>query len=158
MFKSVRATHATAVAIHRCAMGPGGSAVRSFRKSGARNGWNSRPSLRLGKRMMRFFLLLLAASCLLPAVSSAGEIVFLEDGRTIQAEKTEIIGDRVRIEKPAETIELPRSAVLSIHRVTPPTASPNVPPPAEVYGDLTQQMTDKVRREIKEGLGGSGAR
>ncbi|HEX9900043.1 MAG TPA: hypothetical protein VGC81_12530 [Candidatus Methylomirabilis sp.] len=108
--------------------------------------------------MMRFFLLLLAASCLLPAVSSAGEIVFLEDGRTIQAEKTEIIGDRVRIEKPAETIELPRSAVLSIHRVTPPTASPNVPPPAEVYGDLTQQMTDKVRREIKEGLGGSGAR
>lgn len=108
--------------------------------------------------MMRFFLLLLAASCLLPAVSSAGEIVFLEDGRTIQAEKTEIIGDRVRIENPAETIELPRSAVLSIHRVTPPTASPNVPPPAEVYGDLTQQMTDKVRREIKEGLGGSGAR
>ncbi len=108
--------------------------------------------------MMRFFLLLLAASCLLPAVSSAGEIVFLEDGRTIQAEKTEIIGDRVRIEKPAETIELPRSAVLSIHRVTPPTASPNVPPPAEVYGDLTQQMTDKVRREIKEGASRPGGR
>lgn len=84
--------------------------------------------------------------------------MFLEDGRTIQAEKTEIIGDRVRIEKPAETIELPRSAVLSIHRVTPPTASPNVPPPAEMYGDLTQQMTDKVRREIKEGAGRSGGR
>ena len=99
-----------------------------------------------------------AASCLLPAVSSAAEIVFLEDGRTIQADKTEIIGDRVRIEKPAETIELPRSAVLSIHRVTPPTASPNVPPPAEVYRDLPQQMTDKVRREIKQGSDRSGGR
>ncbi len=80
--------------------------------------------------------------------------MFLEDGRTIQAEKTEIIGDRIRIERPAETIELPRSAVLSIHRVSPPTTSPNVPPPAEVYPDLTQQMTDKVRREIKERTGG----
>ena len=104
------------------------------------------------------FLLLLAAFCLLPPITSAAEIVFLEDGRTIQAEKTEMIGDRVRIEKLAETIELPRSAVLSIHRVTPPTVSPNVPPPAEVYRDLTQQMTDKVRREINQGLGSSGAR
>jgi len=84
--------------------------------------------------------------------------VFLEDGRTIQAEKTEIIGDRVRIEKPAETIELPRSAVLSIHRVTPPSSSPSAPPPAEVYRDLTQQMTEKVRREIKEGSDRSGGR
>lgn len=104
------------------------------------------------------FLLLLAASYMLPAVSSAAEIVFLEDGRTIQAEKTEIIGDRVRIEKPAETIELPRSAVLSIHRVTPPTVSPNVPPPAEVYRDLTPQMTDRVRREIQEGSSRPGGR
>jgi hypothetical protein len=116
--------------------------------------------------MMRLLLLLLAASCL-PRESAAplsrgrlltfvlaAEIVFLEDGRTIQAEKTEIIGDRVRIEKPTETIELPRSAVLSIHRVTSPTASPNVPPPAEVYRDLTPQMTDKVRREIQERSGG----
>ncbi len=88
----------------------------------------------------------------------AGEIVFLQDGRTIQAEKTEIVGDRVRIEKPAETIELPRSDVLSIHKITPPTASPSVPPPAEVYRDLTQQMTDKVRREIQDRPGTSRAR
>jgi|GEM_PF-2073393 len=113
--------------------------------------------------MFRIFLLLLAASCLpresaaplsrgrLPAFVLAAEIVFLEDGRTIQAEKTEMIGDRVRIQKLAETIEVPRSAVRSIHRVTSPTASPNVPPPAEVYRDLAQQMTDKIRREIKEG-------
>ena len=111
-----------------------------------------------GRGPSLLLFLLLAASCLLPTAISAGEIVFLEDGRTIQAEKTEIIGDRVRIEKPAETIELPRSAVLSIHRVTSPTASPNVPTPAEVYRDLTQQMTEKVRREIKEGSDRPGGR
>jgi hypothetical protein len=132
--------------------------IRSFRKGKAWDRWNSRPTLSLGKRMMRLFLLLLAAACLLPAVSSAEEIVFLEDGRTIQADKTEIIGDRVRIEKPAETIDIPRSAVRSIHRVTPPTASPNVPPPAEVYRDLTPQMTDKIRREIQEGPSRPGGR
>ncbi len=116
------------------------------------------PSQRLGKRMIRLLLLLPAACCLLPAVISAEELVFLEDGRTIQAAKTEIIGDRVRIEKPAETIELPRSAVLSIHQVTPPRASLNVSRPAEVYRDLTQQMTDKVGREIQGRSGGSGGR
>ena len=79
-----------------------------------------------------------------------GGIVFVQDGRTIQAEKTKIIGDRVRIEKPAETIEIPRSSVLSIYPVTPPTASPNVPPPAEVYRDMTLHVTEKVRREIRE--------
>ncbi len=113
----------------------------------------SREPRAAGGWLTGMLLFLLAASCLLPAASSAGEIVFLEDGRTIQAEKTEIIGDRIRIEREAETIELPRSAVLSIHRVSPPTTSPNVPPPAEVYPDLTQQMTDKVRREIKERSG-----
>jgi len=93
---------------------------------------------------------------LTPAV--AEEIIFLLDGRTIQAEKTEIIGDRVRIEKPSETIELPRASVLSIHRLSPPTASPAIPPPAEVYQDMTQQMTDKVRREIQERPGASQPR
>jgi hypothetical protein len=71
------------------------------------------------------------------------------EGRTIQAERVEILGDRVRIEKPVETIELPRSAVLSIHPVSPPTASPPGPPPADVYRGLTQRMTDKARREIQ---------
>jgi hypothetical protein len=107
---------------------------------------------------MRLFLLVLAACCLLPAEISTGEIVFLEDGRTIQAEKTEIMGDRVRIEKRGERLELPRSAVRSIHRLTPPMASPNVPRPPEVYRDLTQQMTDVVRRQIRERSGRSGGR
>jgi hypothetical protein len=94
-------------------------------------------------------MLLAPAFCFLETPVTAAEIIFLQDGRTIQAEKTEIIGDQVRIEKPAEMIELPRSDVLSIHPLPPPTASPNAPPPAEVYRDLTQQMTDKVRREVQ---------
>jgi len=85
-----------------------------------------------------------------PVVSAEEVIIFLQDGRTIQADKTEIIGDRIRIEKPAGTIEIPRSDILSIHPVTPPKASSSPPPPADVYRDMTPQMTDKVRREIPE--------
>src|SRR5574337_1132105 len=94
----------------------------------------------------------LGVASLLPVtVAMAAEvIIFLQDGRTIQAEKTEVIGDRIRIEKHAGTIEIPRSDVLSIHPVTPPKASPSIPPSADVYRDMTPQMTDKVRREIPE--------
>ena len=99
-----------------------------------------------------------AGSSLWVTPAAAEEIIFLQDGRTIQAEKTEIIGDRVRIERPAEIIELPRSAVLSIHRVSPPATLPAAPPPADVYRDLSQQMTDKVRREIQERPGASRPR
>jgi hypothetical protein len=82
-----------------------------------------------------------------PAVPAmAAETVFLQDGRTIQADKVEIVGDRVRIEKPAETIEVPRSEVLSIHPRSEPRVSPG---PADVYRDTTQQMNDRVRREIE---------
>ena len=98
---------------------------------------------------LRVFLVGITA-VLLPTFASGEEIIFLQDGRAIQAEKTEIIGDRIRIEKQAETIEIPRSDVLSIHPVTPPKASPGTPPPAEVYRDVSQQMIDKVRREIPE--------
>jgi hypothetical protein len=84
----------------------------------------------------------------------AAETIFLQDGRTIQADKVEIIGDRVRIEKPAETIELPRSDVLSIHPSAPPSASP----PGDVYRGMTEQMNEKVRREIEGRPGGSGPR
>ncbi len=103
-------------------------------------------------------LLLTSASWLLPAPSAAAEIVFLQNGRTIQAERTQIIGNRIRIEKPTETIELPDSAVLSIHQVSPPTASPSSSPPADVYRDLTQQMADKVRGEIQGQVGASRAK
>jgi len=85
----------------------------------------------------------------------AAETIFLQDGRTIQADKVEIVGDTVRIEKPAETIEIPRSEVLSIHPSAAPTVSPG---PADVYRDTTRQMNDKVRREIESRPGGSGGR
>ena len=125
--------------------------ARTLRGRGAGVGGQRRMRThRAASRPLLLFLLLPSAWCLLPTITSAEEIIFLQDGRTIRAEKTEIIGDRIRIEKPAETIEISRSDVLSIHPVTPPTASPNVPPPADVYRDMTQQMTDKVRREIPE--------
>jgi hypothetical protein len=91
-----------------------------------------------------------------PAVrAGAAETVFLRDGRTIQADKVEILGDTVRIEKPTETIELPRSEVLTIHPSTPPKTSPG---PADVYRDMTGQMNDRVRREIESRPGGSSVR
>ena len=85
-----------------------------------------------------------------PPRAQAAEIVILDDGRTIQAEKTEIIGDRLRIEKPAGIIEVPRSSVLSIHPAAPPGLSPAPSAPATVYGDVPQQMNDRVRQEIQQ--------
>jgi hypothetical protein len=105
-----------------------------------------------GLRWPLGLLLLTPVSWVLPTASAAAVILFLQNGRTIQAERAErmeILGDRIRIEKPTKTIELPRSAVLSIHPASPPTPSPTGPPPAEGYRGLTQQMTDKVRREIQ---------
>jgi hypothetical protein len=91
-------------------------------------------------------LVLVACVCRFSVRSAYAETIFLQDGRTIQADKVEIVGDTVRIEKPAETIELPRSQVLSIH----PSAAPRVTPgPADVYGDTTRQMNDKIRGEIE---------
>jgi len=85
----------------------------------------------------------------------AAETIFLQDGRSIHADKVEIVGDTVRIEKPAETIELPRSEVLSIH----PSATPGVSAgPADVYRDVTPQMNDKVRREIESRPGAPGVK
>ena len=102
--------------------------------------------------------LLPAACCLLPTVTCAEEIIFLQDGRIIRAEKTEIIGDRVRIERSSETIDLPRSEVLSIHPISPPQVSPSSPAPPDVYRDMTPQMVDKIRREMQDQTGPSGKR
>lgn len=85
----------------------------------------------------------------------AAETIFLQDGRTIQADKVEIIGDTLRIERPAETIYIPRSEVLTIHPSAPPQVSPG---PADVYPDTTRQMNDKVRREIESRPGGVSVR
>jgi hypothetical protein len=92
--------------------------------------------------------LLVAASWLVSTPATAEEIIFLQDGHTIQAEKTEIIGDRLRIQTPTEIIEIPRSDVLTTHEVSPPTAPPT--PPAEVYRDITPQMNEKARQETQQ--------
>jgi hypothetical protein len=86
--------------------------------------------------------------------AAAAETIFLQDGRTIQADKVEIIGDTLRIEKPAETIYIPRSEVLAVHPA-PPQVSRG---PADVYQDTTRQMNDKVRREIESRPGGVGVK
>jgi hypothetical protein len=86
-----------------------------------------------------------------PAVASAGEFIFLRDGRVLQADKTEILGNTVRFETPAGAIvSIPRQRVLSIHPRTPPAGS--LSSPAQVYGSMTQQMNDQVRQEIQHGV------
>mgnify|MGYP001103308397 CR=1 FL=1 len=118
-----------------------------------RAGW--RAGRRSGARVI--FLLWLLAMFLgqRPEGAGAGETIFLKDGRTIQADKVEIVGDTLRIEKPTETIDIPRSEVLSIHPSTPPQVSPG---PADVYRDTTRQMSDKIRREIEHRPRAGGGR
>jgi hypothetical protein len=94
--------------------------------------------------------LVAVAFCQLSTPVCAAEIIFLQDGRTIQADKTEVIGDSLRIQKPTEIIYVPRTDVLSIHEVSPPTPPPSGTPPAEVYRDTTQQMNEKVRRDTQQ--------
>jgi len=110
---------------------------------------------RRGARLIPVLWLLVLFLGQCPDRAMAEEIIFLWDGRTIRADKIEVIGDTLRIEKPTETIEIPRSEVLSIHPSSPPTVSPG---PADVYRDTTRQMNDKVRREIESKPGGGGVR
>lgn len=114
------------------------------------------------RRECRLQFLLTAAACLLWLLSwlhvdiaTGAETIFLQDGRTIRADGVEITGDIVRLRKPAETVELHRSEVLSIHRSSAPAVSPG---PADVYRDMTRRMNGKVRREIEGRPGWPGAR
>jgi hypothetical protein len=84
------------------------------------------------------------------APPAAADVIFLQDGRTIRAETVEVLGDRVRVRRGTETIDLPKSEVLSVH--TPRPAPPSTPPPAAVYPDFVQQMTDRVRNELGSGM------
>jgi hypothetical protein len=106
--------------------------------------------------MRHLVLLAILLGSLLSASAAKAETVFLQDGRTIQADKVEIRGDSVHIEKPAETIDLPKSEVLSIHPTTVPSGTPGQPSPADTYRDMTNQMTDKVRRDIETRPGTPG--
>jgi hypothetical protein len=110
-------------------------------------------------RTMRIQHLLLFASVLsLAAVGTAWaeQYIFLNDGRVIQAERSEIVGDRIRLETPTgAVVEIPRADVTTIHEPplpggAPPPA-PQATPPASVYGNMTQQMNEQVRKEIQQG-------
>ncbi len=95
-------------------------------------------------------LLLTGVLWLSASLACAEEIIFLQDGHTLQANKVEVIGDRVRIERPSGNIvDLPKSDVLSIHDVAPPNAAPTTPP-AAAHPDLTQQMNNEVRHQIQQ--------
>jgi hypothetical protein len=83
------------------------------------------------------------------AAPAAADVIFLQDGRTLQVDSVEVRGDRVRVQRPGETIDLPRSQVLSIH--TPRSAPPPPGPPA-AYPNFVQQMSDRVRAEINAGV------
>lgn len=83
------------------------------------------------------------------SVPARADTVFLEDGRIIEVDAVEVLGDRVRLKRVGEIIEIPKSLVTSIH--TPRPAPPAVPP-AAVYPGFVQQMTDRVRGEVESGM------
>ena len=80
------------------------------------------------------------------SVGNGEQTIFLQNGRTIQAQGSTVIGNQIRVETPTGTADLPSSEVLSIHGVNPPSAS-SAPAPGDVYRDLTPQMTDRVREQ-----------
>lgn len=107
-------------------------------------------SSRLFRRLHRWLLAAaLAPMTLVGAGPAVGEIVFLEDGRVIQADKVEVQGDRVRIEGPGMSLDLPQREVLSIHPTPPPGGTPPKPSPAETYRDLPQQLQERIRRDLE---------
>ncbi len=95
-------------------------------------------------------LLLTGVLWLLPGPARAEQFVFFQDGRAIQADNVEVIGQRIRITRPSgEIVDIPKSAVRSIHDATPPSPTPS-PPPAASRPDLTQQMNNEVRQQIQQ--------
>ncbi len=91
----------------------------------------------------------------LPSVAWAEQYIFLNDGRVIQVQRSEIVGDRLRLETPTgSVVDIPRADVMSIHdRPLPGGAPPPAPqsaPPASVYGNMTQQMNEEVRQQIEQ--------
>ena len=112
----------------------------------------------------RFVMVMLAAAVLAPARVRAEDLVLFRDGRTLRVERAEELPGRVRIQtltgsaaelprdvraEPAgpRTVELPRHEVLAVLPV------PDLPgaarPHAERYGDISQRLTDQVRRDLQ---------
>jgi len=89
---------------------------------------------------------LLAA--LWPAAPASADVLFLQDGRAVQVDRVEVVGDEVHVVTPVgERLRLPRREVLSIHAARPPASPPRTPAPAP-YPNFVQQMTDRVRSQL----------
>jgi len=113
--------------------------------------WNALPRGR--ERASRIYRRALAAALVLAATAWAGpvwaEIVFLEDGRVIQADRVEVRGDRVQIENQGMSLSVPAREVITIHPTPPPGGTPPRAAPADTYRDLPQQMNERIRQEIQ---------
>ncbi len=109
---------------------------------------NSRAKRHAFSRYMGWSIVLIAFLLAAP-IGAAAETIFLEDGKTIQADKVEDLGDRYRVERPGATFDIPKEKVMTIHPTTPPSGTPVPTPPADVYKGITQEMNEKVRREIQ---------
>ena len=95
--------------------------------------------------------------CPIPS-AAAGEIIFLQNGQTVQAEGAQVIDDHVRITLPTgNTVDVPRSEILSVHPYPssqPPSGIANNP--AKTYAGETQKMANEVRRQIQRSSGKPG--
>ena len=104
------------------------------------------------------------ACALTPPAAGAEDQVVLRDGRVVRVERAEVLPDRVRVQTitgnaadlPADlpakavgahTFEVPRQEVQAVFPV------PDLPgaarPHAERYGDISQRLTDQVRRDLQ---------
>ncbi len=105
-----------------------------------------------------------AGLALPPAAARAEDAVVFRDGQVVHVERTEVLPDRVRIQTRTETgAELPRNVPATfagprtvdvpreeIRAVLPvPDLPAAARPQAERYGDVTQQLTDQVRRDLQ---------
>jgi hypothetical protein len=116
----------------------------------------AKESLYQSSRVFSSLLLMAAGLAGSAQTGLAADTVFLQDGRAVQADRVEILPDRVRIERPSgEILELPRSDVLSVHEGPPPGTAMATTPPAGVYPNLSGQMLDQLRGEMSKPVPGS---
>lgn len=109
-------------------------------------------------------LWLVLAVILAPAAARADDIVVFPDGRVLRVERAEVLPDRVRVETTGPVAsELPsgvpfaatglRTAELSRGEIRAVFPVPDLPgearPHLERYGDITRQLTDRVRRDLQ---------
>lgn len=101
----------------------------------------------------------LLAGLLLPVLAHA-DTVYLKNGRSLQAQRVEVVGDRVVLQQNGNRVELPMSIVDRIERDAersavlgsrvPPTTPP-VPPAGEATGEAAEEAGGEESAEGQEG-------